>query len=457
VERLERVRISEGALARHGGAQRAGASSLRDVLVDDAYVPALLSGGTGFDVAVVNADELVGVVQAESTTPLDGGEYEITVVTLIANHLGAALADGERWEAERRKRRFLQSLFERSTVPLAVLGGTGEILHISDGFLAIGRLSREETAGCDLSLLFSDVDRPRLNPSYGSAMRGQRSQQVEVQVTARTGPPRRLALTTSSVTDDEGRVEGVLAILQDLTKLRDLEQQMVQAQKLATLGELAAGVVHELNNPLTSISVYSDYLVRKLEARSDSDPGDVEKLRRILGGAERMLRFARDLVAYARPAAGEPTLLAVRDVIEQSVMFCDHLIEETGADVSRHYHDQLPRVVGVRDQLHQVFINLITNACHAMPEGAGRLRIEVEPAEGATVRVRVVDNGAGIPPDHLERVFEPFFSTKKEGKGTGLGLSIVRNIVERHDGRISVTSEIGAGTAFIVDFPAGSE
>jgi len=115
---------------------------------------------------------------------------------------------------------------------------------------------------------------------------------------------------------------------------------------------------------------------------------------------------------------------------------------------------ELPTLLGVNAQLQQVLVNLITNACHAMPEGAGRLTIAARETEQGGVEIRLVDNGSGISPDHLGRIFEPFFSTKGEGHGTGLGLSIVRNIVELHQGEVRVQSELGQGTTFVLTFPS---
>jgi signal transduction histidine kinase len=234
----------------------------------------------------------------------------------------------------------------------------------------------------------------------------------------------------------------------------NLEEQVIQAEKLATLGQLAAGVVHELNNPLTSISAYGELLHAKL-ANAGADPGDTEKLRRIVQSADRILRFTRDLVTYARPSSEPPQELALREVVGQGVVFCEHLILEHGADVEIEVDTGVPTIRGVRGQLHQVLINLITNACHAMPEGAGELRIRVRTQSPRFVELWVKDNGAGIPEHLHEAIFQPFFSTKGEGKGTGLGLSIVRNIVQQHGGSIEVRSVVGEGATFVVAFPVG--
>jgi signal transduction histidine kinase len=174
-----------------------------------------------------------------------------------------------------------------------------------------------------------------------------------------------------------------------------------------------------------------------------------------------MLRFTRDLVTYARPSSEEPTSLRLGEVIDQALVFCDHVISEANVVVERHYADGLPLLWAVRGQLHQVFINLVTNACHAMAsriqEGPhGRLVVRVDhDGEGGTLIV-VADDGPGIAREHVDHIFEPFFSTKGEGRGTGLGLSIVRNIVQQHGGSIDVFSrhdESPAGTEFKLRFP----
>jgi signal transduction histidine kinase len=252
----------------------------------------------------------------------------------------------------------------------------------------------------------------------------------------------------------DGDVEGVIAIGRDLTEIRELEQRIVHAEKLATVGQLAAGVVHELNNPLTSISVYSDYLLKQARSDSGSKASDIHKLNRIHESADRILRFSRELLAYARPTPEEPRVLSVRALIDRSLELCDHLITQRGVSVQVEASAELPTMLGVSAQLHQVLVNLITNACHAMPEGAGKLAITAQENERGGVELLVIDNGSGISPDHLQRIFEPFFSTKGEGHGTGLGLSIVRNIVELHHGDVRVRSELGHGTTFVLTFPA---
>jgi signal transduction histidine kinase len=230
------------------------------------------------------------------------------------------------------------------------------------------------------------------------------------------------------------------------TELRALNTHMVQAEKLASLGQIAAGVVHELNNPLTSILAYTQYLARKM-----TDPDATERLSRIQESASRMLKFTRDLVTYARPSSEAAVPVSIHTVIDQSIAFCEHILADVGATVDRRFGEGVPPVSGKPEQLTQVFVNLVTNACHAMPRGTGRLVITTS-VQDSIVCVVVHDNGHGIARDHLPLVFAPFFTTKTEGRGTGLGLSIVKNIIDSHGGAIRVESETDDGARFVLMF-----
>ncbi len=241
-----------------------------------------------------------------------------------------------------------------------------------------------------------------------------------------------------------------------------VEQRMMQADKLATFGQVAAGVVHELNNPLTSIVAYSDYLIRKAVEFGGRDVDDVERLRRISESANRMLRFTRELVSYARPSSGPAGPVALHSVIDRAIAFCEHVLSAAGMHVERVYGQEVLTIRAVSEQLVQVFVNLITNACQASPSFGGRLVVttsiaaDYDAAGRRVVLVVVEDNGTGIASEHTPHVFAPFFTTKDEKNGTGLGLSIVKSIVQSHDGEIRVDSQLGRGTRFLIELPQGA-
>ena len=230
-----------------------------------------------------------------------------------------------------------------------------------------------------------------------------------------------------------------------------MRAMLIQNEKLASLGEIAAGLVHELSNPLTSIVAYTDYLRQKAERRG-SDPEDVERLRRVGEAADLILSFTRAIIAYARPATDPPATVSVGEIVEQAFLFCKHFVDQSGVVVRRDVPLDLPRVHAVRGQLTQVVVNLVTNACQAMEATGGELLLEATlDQEAQLVVLRVADTGPGIAKGDMPNVFDPFFTTKSAG--TGLGLNIVRQIVERHGGCITVESSPGQGATFIVALP----
>jgi signal transduction histidine kinase len=235
-------------------------------------------------------------------------------------------------------------------------------------------------------------------------------------------------------------------------EVRRLQAQVVQSEKLAGLGQLAAGVVHEMNNPLTSIITYTEFLRKKAE-KSGGDPEDAERLGRIGEAAERVRRFTRGLIDYARPSSGEIGPVSLHAVIDQALGFCEYLLREGNVEVERVYDTHLASVSGVGGELTQIFVNLITNACHALPATGGKLVIATRMVH-QTVVAEVRDNGHGIQLADLERIFDPFFTTKAQGAGTGLGLSIVRNLVQQHGGHVSAQSPPGQGAIFLLQLPA---
>ncbi|MGH7297143.1 MAG: sensor histidine kinase [Polyangiaceae bacterium] len=237
---------------------------------------------------------------------------------------------------------------------------------------------------------------------------------------------------------------------------RSLEERLIQADKLATFGQIAAGLVHELNNPLTSIVAYSDYLIRKVVARGPADDADdVERLRRISESANRMLRFTRDLVHYARPSGGVAGPVVLHEIVDQAAAFCEHVLAGAAVKLERRFGDEALVVRGVSEQLVQVFVNLLTNASQAALPSGGVVSVTTSiDASARRVRVLVHDNGTGIAPEHLPHVFAPFFTTKGDRNGTGLGLSIVKSIVQSHEGEIHVESARGHGTRFFIELPA---
>ena len=240
----------------------------------------------------------------------------------------------------------------------------------------------------------------------------------------------------------------------EVERLRHLEEASAENTKLASLGQFAAGVVHDLSSPLTSIVGYADYLIQKSSLGSQPpDPEDFDRLRRISDSATRMLRFARSVVSYVRPTADTRAFCSVHALLDDALSFCEEELRSVGARVVRDYAPGQVLMRGSPEPLTQAFVNLINNACHAMQPGSAVLRIATRIENSKLVVLTFEDNGSGIPAEHQPRIFAPFFTTKVAGKGTGLGLSIVKRIVEEHAGSVAVESGTSQGTRFVIGLP----
>jgi PAS domain S-box-containing protein len=246
----------------------------------------------------------------------------------------------------------------------------------------------------------------------------------------------------------------VLTLARDTTERKRLQSQVIQSEKLSALGELVAGVAHELNNPLAAISGSAQLLAMH------SDPMVKEDGSRIRRMTDRAGRIVRSLLTFARGDDGEYRPVTLQSIVEATLEMCNYKLRKAEVEVDLQLAAETLYVRGNDNQLQQVLLNLITNAEHALrqkPTEERRITIKAEKAlreDGAWNRLSVTDNGCGIPVEVQRRIFDPFYTTKKVGEGTGLGLSICHGIMEKHGGKILVESEIGVGTTFALTFPS---
>jgi signal transduction histidine kinase len=235
-------------------------------------------------------------------------------------------------------------------------------------------------------------------------------------------------------------------------ELATTTQQLWQAAKLATVGEMAASVAHELNNPLGTVSLRLEAVLAR------TPPGDPRRpaLEVIEGEVERMARLVGNLLQFSRQAPDQVSTVYLADEVTRTSELAEPHLRRRGVAVAFDFAADLPPVLADRLKLRQLFLNLYTNAADAMPHGGTlttRLFPRHDPPAPAEVVVEVTDTGVGIPPEHLPRVMDPFFTTKDEGKGTGLGLAICRRIVHGHKGAIHIDSEPGKGTTVRITLP----
>jgi two-component system NtrC family sensor kinase len=418
--------------------------------------PLVFAGSRGgFATPLVAAGKFFGVLNLEYApgSPCDPLRDEKLLIQL-ANQAAIGVRNAKLIEELTFVRKFLEELIENANALILVVNRDREVMVFNKALVGLLGYEPLEVVGTDAALLVSEPLRAATREVIERSLLGEAVTCFETAFLKKAGGEVRSLLSTSAVRTPAGEVEGVIAIGQDLSVQRELERQVVQAEKLASLGQLAAGVVHEINNPLTTITLVTDALLQRARARP-ADPGEIEKLARIRESADRILTFARDLTSYARPAHERPEELDVPELIDQAARYCEYALKQSGAKLERTFSPELRRVRGVRMHLVQVFVNLIINASHALVRGEGRVSIAAR-LEREGVLIEVQDDGVGIEPEHLVHIFEPFFTTKVDGRGTGLGLTIVQGIVERHGGSVRVLSEPGEGTTFSVWLPTAA-
>lgn len=250
---------------------------------------------------------------------------------------------------------------------------------------------------------------------------------------------------------DRGGDTALVMHYRDVTEERRLQQELVQQEKMAAIGMLAGGVAHEINNPLGGILAFTQLLMRDFKM-GDPVRGDLEEIER---AALRCKKIVQDLLDFSRLSSGrEKNAVAVGSLLEKVFGFLRREFLSLNIRLETEFASDLPSIYGDGNRLQQVFLNLLTNAAHAMPRGGVMSVRSRYDANTKQVLLEFSDTGLGIKKEHLSRIFDPFFTTKGPGKGTGLGLSISYRIIREHDGQIQVQSTEGSGTTFRLLLPA---
>jgi signal transduction histidine kinase len=256
-----------------------------------------------------------------------------------------------------------------------------------------------------------------------------------------------LNLAIAPLVSKEGAEIGRLIIFDDITDRSDLERRLMQADKLSSIGLLAAGVAHEVNTPLAVISTYAQMLAKQV----NGDDSKSKLLDKIAKQTFRASEIVNSLLNFSRTSPNEFADVDLNRVVEETVSLVRHQLQKARVEVDLDLQQGLSSIKGNPSKLQQVFLNLVLNARDAMDEG-GRLAVKTN-CDGNCARVEISDTGAGIPPENIPRIYDPFFTTKSARKGTGLGLSVTYGIVQEHGGSIEVQSQLGAGTTFHLEFP----
>jgi two-component system NtrC family sensor kinase len=433
-------------------------------------------------VPMIVADELVGTLSVCDAAPRRFDAAHERLLSTIAGQIGVAVQNARLHAAVRRAKREWEQTFDAIGDPIGVFDATGRLLrgngalahHLRRDLTELPGLTCREVGFCGGGCPACAVGQATAAPGeveithpggqifcvttfpMGTGSAGAAVVQLAKNVTEERVGARRLQVMSNEVASANRQVMAALV------KLKNTQAQLLQAEKLSAIGQLVAGVAHELNNPLTSVIGYAQLLEEDL-ARGDAPASTPEAvaadLRRIIEEAERAARIVRNLLGFARRQAASRTLHHAQDLFEGVLALREFALRSSGVSLEREFATELPPIMVDGNQLQQALLNLVLNSEQAMRGGPlRRLRVGARFVEdAAAVELFVGDTGHGITAAALPRIFDPFFTTRDVGEGTGLGLSICYGIVRDHGGDLVVESREGEGTTLTLRLPARVE
>lgn len=335
--------------------------------------------------------------------------------------------------------------------PIQITDAGGRMIYVNPAFERVTGYHRDELLGRDPSVISSRKYSKEFWAKVWAVISAGKVWNGEIENRRKDGMPIYTQLLISPILTAEGTVTGYLGAHRDITEQKALEQQLMHSQKMESIGTLAAGIAHEVGNPLTSISSVVQVLLRTM-----SDEFARDKLGLVQTQVHRITKIIRDLVDFSRPSNYQLQPVDIVKSLADAVEIVKMGKKAKEITFITHVRDQIPLLTLVPDQIAQVFINILLNAVDALKGKKGVITSEFE-RDDARVRVAISDNGTGISQENLPKVFEPFFTTKSVGEGTGLGLWVSYGIVRSFRGDITVQSEEGKGTSFTIVLPLNSK
>lgn len=403
-------------------------------------------------VGFASRDELT-----ESNSRLIDAATQMAAMSIsLSAHYGSAI-DASVIEAREEHRKFTEAVLDALPVSLYVVDRDYRVVtwnrHREVGAQGI---PREIAVGRNVFDVLEKYPQGRHREEFERAFRTGRIERIEQQTIAEDGSPLHWMVSKVPMKDPAtGDVTHVITVGEDVTARVEAVLAMNRAEKLAAVGRLAAGVVHEINNPLATIAACSEALEQRIEEgsfdASDSRDDLSEYLGLIKSEAFRCKTITMDLLDFSRIRAGERTETDTGDVVRSAANLISHQKRGERIEHRIEIESGLPMVMADGGQIQQAVIALATNAIDAMPDG-GILTFRVT-TKGNRIQIDIADTGCGITQENMPKIFEPFYTTKDVGKGTGLGLAVCYGIISEHDGRISVRSSVGKGTTFSIFLP----
>jgi PAS domain S-box-containing protein len=392
---------------------------------------------------------LLGLSKTQEGNFLNSEDIEL--VQTLANYLSVALENARLYRDLENKaeqvaqlKDFSENILESSSVGLVALSTEDRIESWNSSMERLTGIARSRALNQPLGNIFPS--------DFVAAIAARRdsvhtSSIYKFEIPRPSKSPALTNISFAPLISKDGASIGRLLVFDDITERVQLEQQVLQTEKLTSLGLLAAGVAHEVNTPLAVISNYAQMLAKQF----GTEDGRSDLVEKIVKQTFRASEIVSGLLNFSRTGTGEFDSVNLNDALKETLSLLEHQLSGQGITVVDELAEELPTIYGDYGKLQQVFLNLVLNARDAMPQG-GSVTLRSR-ANGQRVLVEIADTGAGIPQDDLDKIFDPFFTTKTTGQGTGLGLAVTYGIIKEHHGTIQANSAPGRGTTFVLEFP----
>ncbi len=383
---------------------------------------------------------------------------DVEILRTVSGYVAVAIENSLLYQEQEERaselqllKEFNESIVDSINVGLMAVDLEGRVTHSNSALEQILEIGRDVAMGKHVEELFAEDFADTLQQVLGND--GWRLQQLrniyKLHTATRNGRSLVLNISLAPLRGDALVQSGALVVLEDVTGRIRLEEQLQQREKLSSIGLLAAGVAHEVNTPLTGVSSYTQMLLGMLP---ETDPKHA-LLQKIGRQADRAVNIVNNLLNFSRTGgATEFIELDLNRVLDDTIQLIEPQLRRNQIEISRSYESNAPRVIGNAGKLQQVFTNLLLNARDAIPDG-GRITLRTTSSRDDSLVVEISDNGIGIAPENVAKIYDPFYTTKGVGRGTGLGLAVSYGIVQEHSGHISVESAPGRGTTFRIALP----
>jgi len=420
--------------------------------------------GKGMNIPLCCRGQVLGVITFAEVDFEDITHEFMELLSSVGRQIGIAVESLQTVRKLLQSKELLQSVFDGITDMVILMDADFRIRMVNKAYLKRYGLSEQDVLGRLCHELHSEDACPY--PHCGMKKSHRTGTPVVEEVQSRGGEI--FLMHFYPVMNDQGEVESVVRYARDITDQKRIEQHIQKTERLASLGQLSAGIAHEINNPLGVILTYTSLLKRQLEKPAQSPDGDqgprdtdttqcLSDVATIEKHALNCKRIVADLLKFARSESTAMQLASLNRAIEEAVKMVSHQFSRKDIEIQLDLSAALPLVNMDSGRMKQVFVNLLMNSQQAIKH-KGVIRIStsyLEESRQAQIVFR--DNGEGIPPDVLPKVFDPFFTTKEIGEGTGLGLSVSYGIIKDHQGEIQTSSEPGKGTRFLIQLPVTHE